>query len=79
MGIPDTNYSSIIDLSSSEFTRICKELFALSETVSIETNIDYVKFNVSSDVIGGSIKLQNSGEGDEKDEKSRIRVKEFLI
>ena len=78
LGIPDTNYSSIITLSSTEFTRICKELFALSETVIIETNANYVKFIVSSEVIGGSIKLENN-DTDEKEEKSFIKVFIFQI
>lgn len=73
LGIPDTNYSSIITLPSNEFTRICKELFALSETVSIETTTNYVKFIVSSEIIGGSIKLENN-ETDEKEEKFYIKV-----
>jgi proliferating cell nuclear antigen len=77
LDIPDTNYSSIITLSSNEFTRICKELFALSETVIIETTANYVKFIVSSEVIGGSIKLENK-EYDDKKEKFSIKVK-FLF
>jgi proliferating cell nuclear antigen len=77
LGIPDTNYSSIITLSSNEFTRICKELFALSETVIIETTANYVKFIVSSEVIGGSIKLENN-EADDKEEKFFIKVKKLI-
>jgi len=73
LGIPDTNYSSIISLSSTEFTRICKELFALSETVIIETTATYVKFVVSSEIIAGSIKLENN-DADDKEEKFSIKV-----
>lgn len=73
LGIPDTNYSSIICLSSGEFTRICKELFTLSETVMIETNKNFVKFIVSSEVVGGSIKI-DANDSDDKDEASLIRV-----
>lgn len=32
LGIPETEYSSIIEMSSSEFARICKELNQISET-----------------------------------------------
>jgi len=76
LGIPDTNYNSIITLGATEFTRICKELFALSETVIIETTCDYVKFVVSSEVIGGSIKLENN-DTDETGQKAMIKVKYF--
>jgi len=37
LGIPDTSYGSIITMNSSEFSKICKELSAISETVTIET------------------------------------------
>lgn len=78
MGIPDTKYSSIIRLSSSEFTRICRELFSLSETVTIETNKNHVKFIVASEVVGGSIKLE-ANETDDKDEVSSIQVNKSLL
>ena len=32
LGIPDTEYSSIATMSSSEFTRICREMSQISET-----------------------------------------------
>jgi proliferating cell nuclear antigen len=73
LGIPDTKYSSIISLNSVEFTRICRELFSLSETVIIETNKNFVKFNVQSEIVGGSIKLESNGMED-KDEFASIQV-----
>ena len=73
MGIPDTKYNSIITLGSGEFTRICRELFTLSETVIIETNQKFVKFIVSSEVIGGSIKLEENDTND-KDQVFSINV-----
>jgi proliferating cell nuclear antigen len=50
-------------MSSSEFTRICRELYALSETVIIETNKSYVRFVVSGEVVGGSIKIEAGDDG----------------
>lgn len=32
LGIPDTEYSSVVTLNSSDFSRICKELSNLAET-----------------------------------------------
>lgn len=46
LGIPDTAYSSIVAMPSSEFTRICREMSAISETITIETSKDSVKFSV---------------------------------
>ncbi len=73
LGIPDTKYSSIISLSSGEFTRICKELFSLSETVVIETNKNFVKFIVASEIVGGSIKIEPN-DTDDKDDFTSIKV-----
>ena len=32
LGIPETEYSSIVTMSSTEFTRICREMSQISET-----------------------------------------------
>ncbi len=62
-------------MSSSEFTRICRELYQLAETVIIETNKSYIKFSVSSEVVGGSIKI-DANESGEKDEMTVFNVDE---
>lgn len=77
LGIPDTSYSSVIEMPSGEFTRICRELYQLSETVNIETNKYYVKFSVQGDVVGGSIKI-DCNDGSEKDNSTVINVQIFL-
>lgn len=53
-------------MSSNEFTRICRELYQLSETVTIETNKHYLKFSVNGEIFGGSIKIEAS-QGDGED------------
>jgi len=57
LAIPETEYSSVVQLASGEFSRICKELYSISETVSITTNPEFVMFNVEGDVGSGSVKL----------------------
>ncbi len=73
LGIPDTSYSSIITMPSGEFTRICRELYQLSETVVVETNKFYVKFSVTGDVVGGSIKIDGN-DSTEKENNTNINV-----
>jgi proliferating cell nuclear antigen len=63
-------------MSSSEFTRICRELYQLAETVIIETNKTFIKFSVSSEVVGGSIKIDSNNDSCEKDEMTSINVEE---
>lgn len=62
-------------MSSSEFTRICRELYQLAETVIIETNKNSIKFSVNSEVVGGSIKI-DANDSCEKDEMTIVNVEE---
>lgn len=49
-------------MNSGEFAKLCKELYALSETVSFEITQSYVKFAVDGEVGQGSIKINTGGE-----------------
>ena len=44
-------------MSSSEFSRICRELYAINETVNIEADKNYIKFYVNNETIGGGFTL----------------------
>ena len=62
LAIPETEYQSVVTINSNEYTKICKELFALSETVQITTTPESVTFSVEGEVGSGSVKLgQNDG------------------
>ena len=60
LGIPDTKYNSFITMSSSEFARICRELYSINETVNIEADQNYIKFSVNNENIGGGFTLQTN-------------------
>jgi proliferating cell nuclear antigen len=62
LGIPETTYQSEITMNSNEFAKLCKELYALSETVSFEITQTYVKFAVDGEVGQGSIKINTGGD-----------------
>ncbi len=64
-------------MSSSEFTRICRELYSLNETVNIETTKDSIKFSVNSENIGGSIKIEEN-DSSNQDEQCNIQVEETV-
>ena len=59
-------------MPSAEFTRICRELYTLNETVNIDTKKGYIKFSVKSENVGGSIKIE---ENDNEDPNSTVTVK----
>lgn len=62
LAIPDTEYQSVVSINAGEFNKICKELYTLSETLTVTTNPEYVQFGVESESGSGSIKLgANSG------------------
>jgi len=73
LAIPETDYQSVVTINSNEYSKICKELFSLSETVSIATSPDFVVFSVEGEVGSGSVKLGHN-EGDK--EQTTLEVTE---
>ncbi|KAL9613522.1 MAG: hypothetical protein Q9167_001964 [Letrouitia subvulpina] len=59
LGIPETDYAARISMPSSEFQRICRDLMALSESVSIEATKDGVKFSCMGDIGSGAVTLRS--------------------
>ena len=75
LAIPETEYSSTIAINSGEFSKICKELYSLDETITINTNPEFVQFSVESEAGAGSIKL-HANEGGDKEEMTHLDVSE---
>ncbi|CAD8148984.1 unnamed protein product [Paramecium octaurelia] len=68
LGVPDTEYSSVVRMPSSEFTKICRELGNINEAIGIETSKDGIKFYVKGDIGEGqvSVKTNDSEKLEEK-------------
>ena len=77
LAIPETEYSSVVSINAGEFNKICKELYSLNETLTINTNQDYVQFSVESEAGSGSIKLGQS-DSTSKEESTTIEVNEAV-
>lgn len=75
LGIPETEYESIITMSSAEFTRICREMAQLSETINIETTKEAISFSVNGDIGSGSVKLKGN-QSEKIDEATKLEVDE---
>ena len=60
LAIPETEYQSVVSINSGEFSKICRELYSLSETVNVVTTPDFVQFSVEGDIGTGSVKLGNN-------------------
>jgi len=75
LSIPDTEYSSLITINSNEFSKICKELQSLSESLTISTQADHVQLSVEGAAGSGFIKLTNN-DSDRKEDQTLIEVEE---
>lgn len=75
LSIPETEYTSLITINSGEFSKICKELQSLSESLTISTATGEVTLSVEGPAGSGFIKLQ-SGESSTKEEQTLIEVEE---
>ncbi|EPS42925.1 hypothetical protein H072_3051 [Dactylellina haptotyla CBS 200.50] len=76
LGIPETEYAATISLPSAEFQRICRDLSALSESVSIEASKDGVKFSCSGDIGNGSVTLRPHTNVEDESKSTSIALTE---
>jgi len=77
LGIPETDYQSVIKMPASEFQRICRDLTILGDTVVIAATKKGVKFSVSGEMGKGDITVKPSAGADEKeDEQVTINIEE---
>merc|ERR1719403_335608 len=58
LGIPGTEYDTIIEMPSAEFQRICRALAAIGDTVTISATKQGVKFSVNGDIGSGDMTLK---------------------
>jgi len=71
LAIPETEYSSVVTINSNEFSKICRELYSLSETVTVVTTPDYVQFSVEGEVGTGSVRL-GQNDSDRKEDQMTL-------
>ncbi|KIE02035.1 Proliferating cell nuclear antigen, PCNA, partial [Metarhizium majus ARSEF 297] len=76
LGIPNTEYAATIELPSAEFRRICTDLAAMSESVSVEASKDGVKFACNGDIGNGSVTLRSSTNTEKPEQDVTIELVE---
>ena len=57
LAIPETEYCSVVAINANEFTKLCKELYSINETMTVSTHPEFVTFSVESEAGSGSIRL----------------------
>ncbi|KAK0518995.1 proliferating cell nuclear antigen, partial [Tilletia horrida] len=89
LGIPDTQYDAVIRMSSSEFSRIVRDLGSLSESVSIDVSKEGVTFAAQGEIGNARLTLKQGSatssafkldddedeERDEDDEEEEVKPK----
>ncbi|KAF3610557.1 hypothetical protein DY000_02044654, partial [Brassica cretica] len=60
LGIPDAEYHSIVRMPSSEFSKICKDLSTIGDTVVISVTKEGVKFSTAGDIGTANIVLRQN-------------------
>jgi len=77
LGIPETEYKTIIRMPSGDFHRIVRELQTIGDTVNISATKEGVKFSVTGDTGSGTIVCKQGASADEKEEESvQIKMEE---
>ncbi|KAK5073034.1 proliferating cell nuclear antigen [Lithohypha guttulata] len=76
LGIPDTEYAATIEMPAAEFQRICRDLMAMSESVSIEASKDGVRFSCQGDIGSGSVTVRQHTNVDKPDQDVSIQLVE---
>ena len=75
LGIPDQDYSAEVKMSSSEFSRICRELTQVTDTLNLSVDKESVRFAVSGDIGAGCITMRANA-SDKADERLVLSVSE---
>jgi len=65
LGIPETEYSAIISITSAEYRRITSEMITIGDTVQIGISKEGIKFEVEGDIGKATIFLKQIEKGEE--------------
>jgi len=75
LGIPETDYKCVVSMPSAEFQRICRDLGAIGDTVTISATKDGVKFSVTGDIGSGDMTLkQTTVESADEDDSENVMI-----
>merc|ERR1712112_122666 len=76
LGIPETDYSSVVKMPSGEFQRICRDLFQFGESIVISSTKEGIKFCTVGDIGTGNVKLTQSANAEKPEEAVSIELQE---
>ncbi|KAF9188946.1 proliferating cell nuclear antigen [Haplosporangium sp. Z 27] len=76
LGIPDTTYEAVVQMSSAEFLRICRDLQVLSDSVQIDVTKEGVKFAAKGELGSGAVTLKQNANVDKEEESTLIELQQ---
>jgi len=76
LGIPDTQYDAVVQMSSAEFLRICRDLQVLSDSVQIDVTKEGVKFAAKGELGSGAVTLKQNGNVDKEEDSTLIELQQ---
>jgi len=72
LGIPETEYKTSVQMASSEFMRICRDLSSFGDTITIKVTKEEISFSANGDVGSGTMALRNSTATDESQPEATV-------
>ncbi|KAL0911792.1 hypothetical protein M5K25_019957 [Dendrobium thyrsiflorum] len=76
LGIPDAEYHAIVRMPSSEFSRICKDLSSIGDTVVISVTKEGIKFSTRGDIGNANIVCRQNTTVDKPEQAIVIQMNE---
>jgi len=74
LSIPDTEYHSLVTINSGEWSKICKDLQQLSESMTIATKDGAANLEVDGQAGKGTISLVSNDDNERKEDCTTIEV-----
>ncbi|VDO99783.1 unnamed protein product [Soboliphyme baturini] len=76
LGIPETEYSCVIKMPSTEFARICRDLSQIGESLMITCSKGSIAFSAKGDLGSGSVRLSQGASIEKDGEPVHIDMRE---
>jgi proliferating cell nuclear antigen len=74
LGIPDSEYSAVVQLPSGEFQRICRDLSQFGDSLVISCTKEGVEFSGSGDIGSAKISLRQNSSVDKEEEQVSVEL-----
>jgi len=76
LGIPETDYACTIKMPSSEFSRICRDLSQIGDSLQVTCTKNGVQFGAKGDLGTGAVRLSQHSNVDKEEEAVVIELQE---